>query len=51
MLFLVDEMFRQKGKNFKISFGKPIGVEELKAQGNPQQMTEYVRSKVYEMAQ
>ncbi|MBQ5931923.1 MAG: acyltransferase [Tidjanibacter sp.] len=51
MLFLVDEMFRQKGKNFKISFGKPIGVEELKAQGTPRQMTEYVRSKVYEMAQ
>ena len=51
MLFLVDEMFRQKGKNFKISFGNPIGVEELKAQGDPRQMTEYVRSKVYEMAQ
>ena len=50
MLYLVDEMFRQKGKNFKVSFGKPISYLELKEMGNYRQMTEYVRSKVYELA-
>lgn len=50
MLYLVDEMFRQKGKNFKVSFGKPISYLELKEMGNYRQMTEFVRSKVYELA-
>lgn len=50
MLYLVDEMFRQKGKNFKVSFGKPISYLELKEMGSHRQMTEYVRSKVYELA-
>ena len=50
MLYLVDEMFRQKGKTFKVSFGKPISYRELKEMGNYRQMTEYVRSKVYELA-
>lgn len=50
MLYLVDEMFRQKGKNFKITFGKPVSYKTLPEQGNPRQMTEYMRSKVYEMA-
>lgn len=50
MLYLVDEMFRQKGKNFKVSFGKPISYLELKEMGDYRQMTEFVRSKVYELA-
>lgn len=50
MLFLVDEMFRQKGKTFKITFGKPIPYQEMQAKGSPREMTEFIRSKVYEMA-
>jgi putative hemolysin len=29
-IFLPDEMFRQKGQHFRLIFGKPVGVEELR---------------------
>ncbi len=29
MLYLVDEMYRQKGKTIRITFGKPINIESL----------------------
>lgn len=31
-IYLPDEMFRQRGGNFKLIFGKPISVKELRAQ-------------------
>ncbi len=31
MLFLPDEMFRQKGEHFRLIFGKPVSVEQLRA--------------------
>lgn len=50
MLYLVDEMFRQRGKDFEVRIGTPISPEELKAVGNPRQQTEYVRAKSYALA-
>ena len=50
MLYLVDEMFRQRGKNFEVVIGDPISPEELRAVGNPRQQTEYVRAKSYALA-
>ena len=50
MLYLVDEMFKQKGKHIVIHIGTPIAWEQLAEIGNPMKATEYVRSKVYAMA-
>lgn len=47
MLFLVDEMFKQRGKNFSIKVGKPISLEELSSKGNHHNQAEYVREMVY----
>lgn len=47
MLFLVDEMFKQKGKSFRIKFGEPISLEELSARGDSRAQTEYVRARAY----
>jgi hypothetical protein len=30
MLFLPDEMFRQRGEHFRLIFGKPVSVEDLR---------------------
>ena len=35
MLFLPDEMFRQKGKTFNVVIGEPISVENLQKMKNP----------------
>lgn len=51
MLFLVDEMFKQKGKHIVIHIGEPIAPEKLEGMATPQERCEFVRSKVYEMAQ
>ncbi|MBP3383718.1 MAG: acyltransferase [Tidjanibacter sp.] len=50
MLYLVDEMFRQRGKNFEVVIGDPISPEELAAVGSPREQTEYVRAKSYALA-
>jgi putative hemolysin len=33
MLYLPDEMFRQKGRHFRLFFGEPIDVENLRREG------------------
>ena len=50
MLFLVDEMFKQKGKHIKLHIGTPISYEALAEMGDRDKMTAYVRSQVYSMA-
>ncbi len=47
MLYLVDEMFGQKGKTFSIRVGKPIPLSDLQGVGNVREQTEYVRQQVY----
>ncbi len=50
MLFLVDEMFLQKGKHIVLHIGEPIPWQTLAEMSSPSEMTDYVRSKVYAMA-
>lgn len=47
MLYLADEMFRQRGRSFRIRVGDPISAEELAACGSLREQTEYVRTKTY----
>lgn len=49
MLYLVDEMFRQSGSDFRIVIGKPIPYAELLEDRNPQQAAQYVKDIVYGM--
>ncbi len=50
MLWLVDEMFRQRGRRFILRFGTPIPHEKLLAIGSPREQTAYVRQQVYALA-
>ncbi len=50
MLWLVDEMFRQRGRHFILRFGAPIPHEQLLAIGSRREQTAYVRQQVYAMA-
>ncbi|MDR0186655.1 glycerol acyltransferase [Prevotella brunnea] len=50
MLFLVDEMYKNVGKTFKISIGKPIPWQTFDKSKTPMEWAQFVRSKVYELA-
>lgn len=50
MLYLVNEMFKQKGKTFRLTIGKPIPYGKLAEIGDVHKATEYVRTTVYAMA-
>ncbi len=50
MLWLVDEMFRQRGRHFTLRFGTPIPPEQLLAQGSRREQTAYIRRQVYALA-
>lgn len=49
MLYLVDEMFKQKGKDFNITFGTPISYKLLKDMPL-REAVEYVRKESYALA-
>ena len=49
MLYLVDEMAKQKGKTIKITFGQPIPYTTFDRSKTDLQWAEYVRNKVYEL--
>ncbi len=49
MLYLVDEMFAQKGRNFTIRVGTPIPLSELQRIGNVREQADYIREQVYAM--
>lgn len=49
MLWLVDEMLRQKGKHFRIITGQPISISQLQTLPSLREQAEKVRSKVYEL--
>jgi len=50
MLFLVDEMYRNRGKNFRVVIGKPIPWQTFDRSRSPRQWAVYVEDKVYEQA-
>ena len=43
MLYLVDEMFKQRGSTYKITFGKPIPISTFDSSRSHMQWAEYVR--------
>ncbi|NLE34339.1 MAG: glycerol acyltransferase [Bacteroidales bacterium] len=49
MLYLVDEMFRQKGKDIEVYFGKPIPWQTFDRSKTPREWTEMVRSETYNL--
>lgn len=49
MLFLPDEMFKNKGKTFTITFGEPIKWETLDSSKTPMQWTEEIRTIAYNL--
>lgn len=49
MLWLSDEMFRQRGRNFRIRFGEPVPWSELDACGSLREQADCVRTKTYSL--
>lgn len=50
MLYLADEMMKQRDSTFKIVFGKPFPAKTFDKSKNDWQWTEWVRKKVYNLA-
>lgn len=49
MLYLVDELFKQKGKTITIKFGKPINFQTFDKSKSDNDWANWVREKVYEL--
>jgi hypothetical protein len=49
MLYLADEMFRQKGKEIILVFGKPIPWQTFDKTKTAPEWAEWVKSKSYEL--
>ncbi len=49
MLFLVDEMYKNVHKTFKVTIGKPIPWQTFDKSKTPAQWAQYVQDKVYEL--
>lgn len=47
MLFLPDEMFRQRGKKFEMTFGKPISFETFNNSKNDKEWAAWLKDQVY----
>ena len=50
MLYLINEMYKQRGNHFKVKIGKPIPFSTFDKSKTPNEWAEWVRGKVYEMA-
>ena len=50
MLFLADEMFKNTGKTFTITFGKPIPWETFTKEKSPMEWAEFVKDEVYKLS-
>ncbi len=49
MIYLVDEMFKQKGSRMHAHVGKPIPPETFKSTSRPAEWTRWVKAKVYDL--
>jgi putative hemolysin len=49
MLYLVDEMFKNRHKTFTVTIGKPISWETFDKSKSPSQWAEYVKDIVYKL--
>lgn len=50
MLFLVDEMYRNRGKDFTVTIGKPIPWQTFDKSKTPQQWAQEVKARVYALS-
>lgn len=50
MLFLVDEMYKNVGKSYRVVIGKPISWQTFDKSKTPIEWAEFVENKVYEQA-
>lgn len=50
MFYLVDELFKQKGRTIRIQFGKPISYQTFDKSKTPEEWAAVVREEVYKMA-
>lgn len=50
MLYLSNEMFKQKGNHFRVVVGSPISYQTFDKSRSPVDWAEWVRRKVYELA-
>ncbi|HUW92655.1 MAG TPA: 1-acyl-sn-glycerol-3-phosphate acyltransferase [Bacteroidales bacterium] len=49
MLYLVDEMYRQKGKEIDLFFGEPVPWQTFDKSKSPQEWADWVRCKTYDL--
>ncbi len=49
MLFLVDEMYKNRNKTFTIKIGEPIPWQTFDRSRSDQEWAAYVREKVYQL--
>lgn len=50
MLYLVDEMYKQKNKKYKIRFGKPVSYSTFTSEKNDSYWANYMKSEVFKLA-
>ena len=51
MLYLVNELYKQKGKSIKITIGNPINSEKFTSEKNDKEWADWVRNKMYQLAE
>lgn len=49
MLYLADEMFKNRHKTFRVTIGKPIPWHTFDKSKSPTEWAEYVRELVYKL--
>ena len=49
MLFLVDEMFKQRGQTISLTIGKPIPYTTFDKSKTPTEWAEWVKEETYKM--
>jgi putative hemolysin len=49
MIFLVDEMYKNVGKDFRVTIGKPIPWQTFDKSKTPMEWAQYVQEKVYKL--
>jgi len=50
MLYLVDEMFKQRGKKISLVIGKPVPYQTFSSEKSAQEWTTWIREKAYDLA-
>ena len=51
MLYLGDEMYKNQGKNFTVTFGEPIPWQTFDKTKTPKEWAQWVKEKVYQLAE